>query len=74
MNPWRKRTKLGLIGAFAVGCVYDLIAYNAGGNGATISRVLLSWATDYPIVAIAFGVLLGHLFVPQHVAKKDEPK
>lgn len=71
VSKWRTGTKAGLIVAFVLGCVYDLIAYTNAGNEATISRVLLGWATDYPIVAIAFGVLLGHLFAPQHVEKKE---
>lgn len=70
MKTWRTTTRIGLIVAFLLGCVYDLFAFTAAGNDATISRVLLGWATDYPIVAIAFGVLLGHLFVAQHPEKK----
>ena len=67
---WKGTTKAGLIVAFIIGCVYDVAAYTNAGNDATISRVMLAWAKDYPIVAIAFGVLLGHLFVAQHIEKK----
>ncbi len=49
---------------------YDAVAYAVGGNDATISRVLLTWAAEYaplPLaLAFGFGVLFGHLFVPQH--------
>jgi hypothetical protein len=49
----------------------DYLLYLAGGNRATISRTLLDFSKRWPIVPLLFGVgtgiLLGHLFVPQHV-------
>jgi len=68
---WRPVTALVLVGGLLAWIVYDLFAYAIAGNDATISRLLLDTATWQPGVALslvfAMGVLIGHLFVPQHV-------
>lgn len=47
---------------------YDVVAVWRGGNGSTISEVLLAAARAHPVIVLAFGVLLGHLFgQPWHV-------
>lgn len=68
---WRTVSVVVIIAApFLIGA-YDLIAYRAAGNEATISRVCLDTAQRYPAlmvcIGVLFGILLGHLFVPQHV-------
>jgi len=42
--------------------VYDAIAVWRGGLGSTISEVLLVAGRVSPVVVLAFGVVLGHLF------------
>lgn len=49
--------------------VYDLIALWLGGWDATISVVVLTWSSRYPILPFLFGVVCGHLFWPQRVDK-----
>ncbi|QJW94698.1 hypothetical protein [Frigoriglobus tundricola] len=67
---WKETTALVIIAAFLILVGYDLIAYARGGNPATLSRVSLDTANTYRgfvmVVCLAVGVLLGHLFVPQH--------
>lgn len=45
--------------------VYDVFAAWKWGRTATVSWVLLTASQEYPIIAFAFGVLMGHLFAPQ---------
>ena len=40
------------------------------GVEATISRVLLETAQTWPLLLFAFGVLMGHLFLPQTPKKE----
>jgi hypothetical protein len=47
--------------------VYDLIVYLRYGDSPTISRVVYDWAKRYPWIVLLFGMLLGHLFIPQHI-------
>jgi len=62
---WRGWTILVLI-ASAIGLIaWDCIAVWRGGGNATISRVLLNAARQYPILPFALGVLIGHLFASQ---------
>ncbi len=53
---------------------YDILAYVMSGNDATISNICLETAEKYKyftiLVTLAVGILLGHLFVPQHVSSK----
>lgn len=67
-------TGLVIVGLALTYFGYDLFAYLKWGNDTTISRILLA-ANAYSIAgmflaivsAFAFGVLFGHLFLPQHV-------
>lgn len=63
----RRLTVLLIAAAAAVLSAYDVVAYHAGGR-ATISEVLYDGARAYPVLAFAFGVLMGHLFWPQRTA------
>lgn len=54
---------LSVLGATA--CLlglYDVWVKVRGGDKATISKVLLNFAKRYPIVPLALGVILGHIF------------
>jgi putative Ca2+/H+ antiporter (TMEM165/GDT1 family) len=46
-------------------CIYDVIAVWRGGGGSTISSVMLAAGREYPIIVLAIGVVLGHLFWSQ---------
>lgn len=45
--------------------LYDLIAVLWFGQPATVSAVVLQIAKRHPILPLAVGVLIGHLFWPQ---------
>ncbi len=64
----RTATKGMLLGAFVVLVVYDVVAYAVRGNDSTISVFALQFAKDWPIAAVLFGVVTGHLFWPQRAA------
>jgi hypothetical protein len=72
---WKATTALVIIAVIVGLIVYDLVAYARGGNPATISRMFLSIGEKSLafVIAVVFalGVLVGHLFLPQH-PKKDE--
>lgn len=67
---WSVITAVVLVGALVLLVAYDLFAYAAGGNEATISRLCLDTANRYRALAMiagfVAGVLFGHLFLPQH--------
>jgi hypothetical protein len=46
---------------------WDIVAAMAGTTGDTISEVTLALARRRPVIPLAVGVLLGHLFVPEGV-------
>jgi hypothetical protein len=41
---------------------YDYLAYRLWGSQATISHVLRMWSDGYPVLLIALGCLIWHLF------------
>jgi len=58
----RKKTII-LLFASAIGLsVYDLYAADKEGVEATISQVITEGAKQRPIIAVFFGVLMGHWF------------
>lgn len=67
-----KLTKLIVLGVIALLILYDIVVYAAWGVHATISRVILHWASDIPIVVMIPGVLVGHFFWPQPRPKDDK--
>ena len=66
MPPGQIYTLLFLIAWFLLAGLWDGFAYLTWGPPATISKLLLSWAQEHPIIAFLFGVIFGHLFWPQH--------
>lgn len=71
---WRLATGLVMLALpFAVG-VYDLIAYEIGGDEATISKTCLNIEARTVAFAMALawlgGMAAGHLFLPQTVPPK----
>lgn len=73
MTSYQLLTVVVVLGTIAAIGTYDVWVWkkSRGPNDATISKLLLNAAKKYPIVAVAFGiaigVLLGHLFWPQHI-------
>ena len=70
------RTKILLVTNILFLILYDIVTYKVDGNPATISRVTLEFASKYPylgvplvggILLLGIGILIGHLFFPQHV-------
>jgi len=51
---------------FIVGILlYDTYAYITGGQGATISHLIITnWSREYPFFTFMCGVAMGHLFWP----------
>ena len=47
--------------------LYDLTAVYFGGLPATISFFVVNLSREYPIIAFALGMLMGHLFWPQYL-------
>ena len=48
--------------AFVAGGAYDVYALVFGRQ--TVSRMVNDWVSQYPIVAVVIGVLVGHFFWP----------
>jgi hypothetical protein len=44
---------------------WDIYAAFSKEKGDTISSLLLEWSSRKPVIALAIGVILGHLFWPQ---------
>lgn len=65
MAKWRKLTSWGIIGTTAALIVWDVIVASTEEKGDTISEVLLSASKKRPVIALAAGILVGHLFWPQ---------
>lgn len=57
-------TGVFIVAAFLIIVGYDVWAVLNGGIDATISAVVFDFAHQYPIIAFATGVLMGHLFWP----------
>lgn len=45
--------------------LFDIYVYCRGGWESTISYLVLTRASRYPIISFAVGVVIGHLFWPQ---------
>jgi hypothetical protein len=67
---WRLATGLFLLFVPFSIAVYDLIAFEVGGNDATISKQCLQLENRTIAFALClaylFGMATGHLFLPQH--------
>jgi hypothetical protein len=63
-------TLLVILAAAALLGVYDVWLFARGGVASTISHQVLAHAREAPILPLAvgliLGILLGHLFWPQH--------
>lgn len=64
MAPHIGFAELFLIISIAIIFAVDALLLKKGGDAATISDRLAVWSLKYPIVALLFGMLVGHLFWP----------
>jgi hypothetical protein len=66
---WERITALVIVCVVVGLILYDLFAYFAFGNDATLSKTCLDMSYKYRWFAVlfsfSFGVLIGHLFLPQ---------
>jgi len=66
---WQRTTALIIVSTIVGLVIYDILAYRFGGDESTISKTLLGTSLTQKGFAIAFafcfGVLFGHLFLPQ---------
>lgn len=73
MQTWKLITGLVMVAGLLGWLVYDLFVAIVWGNEATISRVCLETMDRYRFFGFALvfllGMLVGHLFLPQHVQK-----
>ncbi len=73
MNNWRLITGLVLVASLLSLAVYDLFVEIGVGNSATISKICLDTADRHRVfmlcIAVLLGILIGHLFLPQHVSQ-----
>ena len=56
-----RATEALILGTIAGWILWDVHAYRVGGVPATESGIIRRWAR-HPLVPLAVGVLLGHLF------------
>jgi len=59
-----------IISTILVLALTDIYLYFRSGNAATFSRTILDLSMSGPwglLIPLAFGVLIGHFFVPQHI-------
>ncbi len=60
--PPKYYTYLFVLAWIATAIGWDLFVYRQWGSEATITRTLEKWTDDFPILLIALGALLWHLF------------
>ena len=70
MIRFRRFWKFGSAFVVVAFVVVDVLAIATEGVGATFSRYALGVASDHPIVPLAAGIVIGHLFWPQ---KRSDP-
>jgi len=66
---WKRITQIVVIVAVLAIVCYDVFAYFAHGVDTTISRVVLGWSKQWPVIPFGVGVVSGHLFWPQPASK-----
>lgn len=54
--------------------IYDSVALMFFGREHTVSFVLASWSSHFPIIPIVVGMLIGHLFWPVAPSLPASPK
>jgi hypothetical protein len=60
-----------IVAALLVG-VWDVIAVSRGQPRDTVSDTLYAWSARFPILPLAVGIIIGHVFWPM-VTQRSEP-
>ncbi len=71
---WVYATKVFVITIVCIIIAWDIIAYKMGGVDATISRIVLRWASAHLLLALGIGIYLGHQLWSQPPPPKDDEK
>jgi hypothetical protein len=58
----RAETNLFLLWWISLAIIYDVLIYAQHQGDPTITRTLQRWTDDFPVLLIALGALLWHLF------------
>jgi len=66
---WKSYWLLMLAIVAGITGIVDIAAYLDGGPDATLSSTLFELVSQWPILAVLIGIIVGHLFWPQK--KKD---
>lgn len=53
-----------IMGSLVVAGIWDVYCYYTDRSTDTVTSVLQEWVREMPILAVAVGILLGHLFFP----------
>jgi hypothetical protein len=59
---WRSTTETLIVVNVVAVALYDVAARVFGGNESTVSYALLDASVKWPVVPLAVGVLIGHVF------------
>lgn len=46
--------------------MWDIYAYATNDPEGTVSNIIGTWGEQFPMLSVAIGVLVGHLFWPRH--------
>lgn len=57
---------LGFLGAIAIVWLWDSYWSVRGEHNNTVSRTVLDWSREWPIIPFGIGVTLGHLLWPNN--------
>jgi NAD kinase len=63
----KKLTIAFMIIITAIIIVFDIYVAVVGGDGDTISAVLLTYSKEYPVISFAIGFICGHIFWPNQL-------
>ncbi|MGP0063538.1 MAG: hypothetical protein ACLQGP_08070 [Isosphaeraceae bacterium] len=55
-----------VIAAVFILSIFDIVMAYLSGGEATISWCIYQWSLKYPVIAFAFGFLMGHLFAQMY--------
>jgi len=58
----KKVTGLFIVFGIIVIAIYDIYALTVGGQPSTISSIIFNQSKVDPMIPLAFGVLIGHVF------------
>lgn len=68
---WRARTIKVIVAAVILLGGYDIVAYRAGGQDATITQVIRDNSAEWAMIPLLAGILYGHLFWAGGANKKE---